>query len=198
MITLLTLTFIFWLRYCSWGLFTIKLLFFPFHSLKASQQIGLALKNLLKILYIICSSSREICLFSAICLFMAVWTHVYFMLWVIIQCHVVYFHTQVIPTMAIGNFFTLASMYLHLKIFSLSTSFLLLQGVHLIFLLYLVSAISPRNPGFFCLRVVFETKIWVFGCACTYRDAVAPKPSQWTKLSNIYMHVNSHSYSFEY
>ena len=122
---------------------------------------------------------------------------IFLILWVIIQCHVVYFHAQVIPTTAIGNFFTLVSICLHLKIFSLSTSFLLLQGVHLIFLLNLVSAISPRNPVFFCLRVVFETKIWVFGCACSYRDVVASKPSQWTKLSNIYMHVNSHSYSFE-
>lgn len=181
------------------GLVYYKVTVFPFLFFRSksvdSARPQRSLKR--KVLYIICSSSWEICLFSIICLFMAVWTHVYFMLWVIIQCHVVYFHAQVIPTMAIGNFFTLASVYLHLKIFSLSTSFLLLQGVHLIFLLYLVSAISPRNPGFFCLRVVFETKIWVFGCACSYHDVIASKPSQWTKLSNIYMHVNSPSYSFE-
>ena len=121
MITLLTLTFIFWLRYCWQGLFTIKLLFFPFHTLffrSKSVDSAHAQRSLKrKVLYIICCSLREICLFSIIYLFMTVWTHVYFILWVITQCHVVYFHTQVIPTVAIGNFFTLASVYLHWKFF---------------------------------------------------------------------------------
>ena len=105
--------------------------------------------------------------------------------WVIIQYHVIYFHAQIVPTMAIGSFFMLAPIHLHYFYFSLSTSFLLLQDVPSI-------SYFSREPWF----LLFENGIWNqdlgVGCAYCYWDVIASKPSQWTELSN-YVCMRTHT-----
>lgn len=125
----------------------------------------------------ICNYSGEnICLFSHS--FILSFTHLYYyafmdiyvILWVIIQCCIIYLVIQIVTVFAFGSSF---SWLLHPYDITSSICFLsifLLFGTkkYSKFVLYILCA-SPRtthfsrSPGFFYWRNVLETKIWALG-----------------------------------
>lgn len=98
---------------------------------------------------------------------------IYLILWVIIQCYLIYAVAQIVPTLTIANSFSwflcLFGVPRCMRVYVCKRDHLLilwhyktLQGSSCLFSdSVLTSAISLRSPEFFYWRIVLEIKSWV-------------------------------------
>ena len=139
-------------------------------------------------------------------------TDTYVMLWVRIQCNVV-FVSEIIPTFVIRNCFSWLLYTFDTPpplisagfCFVLLACFLTLQvslgSFFLFYVEFLESSISARNSHSFSWRMVLETKIWALEVLIAVEVPLLLSPLRWQSkeicvctLTSIYTHIYKYFY----